>query len=178
MSYIELCRVSHTCDSSSQKTTKQRKSFKTDSFFKWVLREIWFVSTFSHSPNPQALEIWAYRNRASVSTPKGWQSVASSCHTFFCWKSQPWCNCCSKGTYFIYFGYCVGFENIYFSNLFKFFIDNIYPNQYLEMNDWASPSVCSEAIRICSTNIGRHNQAFYTFNAIAITYRLIGKFDF
>lgn len=42
-------------------------------------------------------------------------------------------------------------------------------NQYLERNDLASPSVCSETVITCSTNIGRHNQAFYTFNAVAIT---------
>lgn len=64
----------------------------------WLL--VCFLIFFPLSPF-QALEIWAYRHWAFVSTLERWQSVASSCHTFFCWESQPWCNCSSKGTYFI-----------------------------------------------------------------------------
>lgn len=57
---------------------------------------------FFFFPSPfQALEIWTYRHWASVSTFERWPSVTSSCHTFFCWESQPWCNCSSKGRYFI-----------------------------------------------------------------------------
>lgn len=60
-----------------------------------------FCDFFFPPSSFQALEIRTYRHWASVSTFERWPSVTSSCHTFFCWESQPWCNCSSKGRYFI-----------------------------------------------------------------------------
>lgn len=80
----------------------------------------------------QALEIWTYRHWASVSTLERWPSVTSSCYTFFCWESQPWCNCSSKGRYSILVT-ILDLRIFTSPEGFKFFINKIH-NKYLKVH--------------------------------------------